>query len=114
MAKVKTIEERAVKLKNIILRPKLLKINDGTPRFVTAVQIAVPEDKVYRRGNSRWMSVTIWNPDFEQFRLVADLIELLDEKAAKLEIELQEYDDIQEPEKASKPANEREYDLSEQ
>jgi len=112
MVKVKTIEERAMKVKNIIFRPKLLKImqDDGTPRFVTVVQIAVPEDKLYRRVGSRWTSVTIWNPDPEQLRLVADILHILDDKAAKLE--LQEYVDIQGPEKEASKPNEQEYDFT--
>lgn len=105
MVRVEVLEERVIKLRAWLLaRVKLAKITgeDKKTRFRVLVTYAFPEDKVFGRGRS-WNSVTDWNPDPEQVRHLADVIELFDEKATRLELEYEEQEEAPKEEPPSEP-----------
>lgn len=115
MAKISILEERVIKLRAwLIARVKLAKVlgDSGETRYRVLVTYAFPEDKIFGKGRS-WNSLSDWNPDPEQLRHLADVIDLFQEKADKLELFGEEGEgDEKKNKKEEQEVNHEEYDLS--
>ena len=112
---MKVLEERVIKLRAWLLaRVKLAKLVDADKktRYRVLVTYAFPSDKLYGKGRS-WNSISDWNPDSEQLRHLADVIDLFDEKVEKLELFGEEEDSKHEKEEnRGGEVEEHEYDFS--
>jgi len=115
LAKISILEERVIKLRAwLIARVKLAKIagDSGETRYRVLVTYAFPEDKVFGKGRS-WNSISDWNPDSEQLRHLADVVDLFEEKAGKLELFGEEGEEEEKKnEKKEQEVNYEEYDFS--
>jgi len=114
MVELKVLEERVIKLRAWLLaRVKLAKLVDADKRarYKVLVTYAFPSDKVYGKGRS-WNSISDWNADSEQLRHLADVIDLFDEKAAKLELFGEENSKHEKEENKGGEVEEHEYDFS--
>jgi len=115
MVELKVLEERVIKLRAWLLaRVKLAKLVDADKRarYRVLVTYAFPSDKLYGKGR-RWNSISDWNPDSEQLRHLADVIDLFDEKAGKLELYGEEEDSKYEKEEnGGGEVEEHEYDFT--